>query len=292
MNARAQVWLQHLLPKALFSRAIYRLARSERPFIKSALIRWFARTYSVDLAEAEPPDLAAYPTLNAFFTRPLKAGVRPIAGDGATVVAPADGYLSEFGTIDAGHLLQAKGMRYRLEELLVEDAASLTSFEGGSFLTVYLAPPNYHRVHTPIAGSLERTTYVPGERFSVSRVTAAAVGKLFARNERVICWLDTAVGEVAVVLVGALNVSSISTVSLGEIASGAPRRWREQPPLALARGAELGRFNLGSTVVLLFGRGAVRWDSRLATGAPIRIGEPLGRLSAEARSAPLPEAAR
>jgi phosphatidylserine decarboxylase len=279
MGLLTRAWLQHLLPKALLSRSIYRLARSKRPLVKNALIGWFARTYGIDMSEAEPSQLAAYPTLNAFFTRALKAGMRPIAGDEHTIVAPADGFLSEFGVITAGQLLQAKGMRYRLDELVAEDGAALTSFEGGSFLTIYLAPPNYHRVHTPIAGALTRTTYVPGDRFSVSLVTAAAIGRLFCRNERVICWLDSPAGEVAVVLVGALNVSSISTVNLGEITSGAARRWREPAPLPLVRGAELGRFNLGSTVVLLFGRDAVRWDAALTTGAKVRMGEPLGRLS-------------
>ena len=285
MTSLTRVWLQHLLPKALFSRAVYRLARSEHPVVKSTMIRWFARTYGVDLDEAEPSDLAAYPTLNAFFTRALKPGMRPLAGDEDTVVSPADGFLSEFGTISEGHLLQAKGMRYRLEELLVEDPASLTRFEGGSFLTVYLAPPNYHRVHVPIAGALTRTAYVPGERFSVSVVTAGAIGRLFCRNERVVCWLDTAVGPVAIVLVGALNVSSITTINLGEIKSGTARTWREREPLPLGRGAELGRFNLGSTVVLLFGRGAVRWDAGLAAGARLRMGEPLGRLARDASGA-------
>lgn len=286
MNVVTRVWLQHLLPKALLSRAIYRLARSERPAVKNALIGWFARTYGVNLEEAEPSDPAAYRSLNAFFTRPLKHGMRPIAGDEFTVVAPADGFLSELGTITEGHVLQAKGMHYPIEELLVEEPAALARFEGGSFLTVYLAPPNYHRVHTPIAGSLRRTTYVPGERFSVSLLTAAAIGRLFCRNERVICWLDTAVGDVAIVLVGALNVSSITTINLGEIASGPARRWQEPAPLPLARGAELGRFNLGSTVVLLFGRDAVEWNPALTPGARVRMGEPLGRLAiAAARSA-------
>lgn len=279
MSAFTRAWLQHALPKNPISRSIYRIARSRRPWLKNALIRWFARTYAIDLDEAETADLDAYPTLNAFFTRALRDGVRPIAGDERTVVSPADGTLSEHGTIADGQLLQAKGMRYAVAELLGEDERLAARFEHGAFLTVYLAPHDYHRVHVPVAGKLVRTTYLPGERFSVSLATAAAIPRLFCRNERVVCWLDTAAGEAALVLVGALNVSSVSTVNLGEIASGVERRWRESPALPLARGAELGRFNLGSTVVMLFPRGAVAWNDALAAGARLRVGEALGTIA-------------
>lgn len=281
MTRLTRVWLQHLLPKTLLSAGIYRIARSTRSWIKRPLIAWFAKTYGVDMSEAREPDLEAYPTFNAFFTRALKPPARPLAGDERTVVSPADGTLSELGAINDGQLLQAKGMRYGLEEFLAAEDDVVAAFQGGSYLTVYLAPHNYHRVHLPVAASLTRTTYVPGERFSVSLATASAIERLFCRNERAICWFDTPVGEMAVVLVGALNVSSVSTVSLGEIRSGPSRTWREARPLPLPRGAEIGRFNLGSTVVVLFGPGAVRWHEHLAAATPVRMGEGVGELCNE-----------
>jgi phosphatidylserine decarboxylase len=286
MTAAARVWLQHLLPKRFLSAAVYRVSRSRKEWIKKPLIGWFARTYGVDLSEAEHSDLGRYPTFNAFFTRALRDGVRPIAGDEATIVSPADGTLSEFGTVTDGELLQAKGMRYALAELLGKDLAATAGFVGGTYLTIYLAPHNYHRVHVPIAGTLTGTTYIPGERFSVSAAVASAIEGLYCRNERVVCSLETTVGEIALVLVGALNVGSISTVTRGEIASGPERNWPEPQPVSLGRGAEIARFNLGSTVIVLFGRGAARWDDGLVRGAELRVGQPIGRLAGVAAAAP------
>lgn len=270
--------LQHLLPKDTISATIYRIARSERPWLTRPLIGWFARTYRVDLSQAENAELESYRTFNAFFTRALRAGARPLAGDRETVVSPVDGTLTQFGTIDADTLLQAKGRRYSLAALLGEDSAAVNALRGGSYCTIYLAPHDYHRVHAPLGGALERTRYIPGLRFSVSRATAAAIDRIFCRNERVVCWFATGAGPMAVVLVGALNVSSISTFSRGEIASGAPQHWREEPPVPIERGAEIGRFNLGSTVIVLFAPGAVRWEPRLADGMPVAMGMQLGRL--------------
>jgi phosphatidylserine decarboxylase len=271
--------LQHLLPKNLLSACMYRIARSERRWLKAPLIDWFARTYRVDLSEAENPSLDSYASFNAFFTRALKPNARPLAGDDSTVVAPADGVLTEFGTIDDGRLLQAKGRGYSLAELLDDDGSAASELHRGSFLTIYLAPHNYHRVHMPLAGNLVRTRYVPGERFSVSVATAAAIDRLFCRNERVICWFSTPIGPMVVVLVGALNVSSVSIVNRGEIASGAPREWLEDRGLPLARGAELGRFNMGSTVIVLFGAHAVRWAEALRPGAALAMGNAIGRVA-------------
>jgi phosphatidylserine decarboxylase len=265
---------QHLIPKNLVSAVIYRVARSEIGWLKKPLIEWFARAYRVDMTEAEEQNLASYPTFNAFFTRALKAGARPLAGDEDTVIAPADGVVTEFGTIEEGRLLQAKGRHYDLAALLGEEAPDLA---GGEFLTIYLAPHNYHRVHMPLGATLTRTRYLPGERFSVSVATAAVIDRLFCRNERVVCRFESAHGPMAVVLVGALNVSSISTINRGEIVSGNAQHWVEDPPLELARGGELGRFNMGSTVVLLFGPGVVRWDTQLSPGTAIMMGRALGR---------------
>jgi phosphatidylserine decarboxylase len=278
MRARAHVLLQHLLPKNLLSAAVYRIARTERRWIKEPLTRWFANAYGVDLSEAELPSPSDYPSFNAFFTRALKPDARPVAGGPETVVAPADGVVTEFGAITGDTLLQAKGMRYSLAELLGEPGFAAERFHDGEFCTIYLAPHNYHRVHMPTDGALVRARYLPGERFSVSRATAEAIPRLFCRNERVACFFDTPLGPLAVVLVGALNVSSISLVHRGEIASGPPQEWSEPTPLPLPRGAELGRFNLGSTVVLVFAPGMVRWSETLADGAPLRMGEAIGSL--------------
>ncbi|MFO7285994.1 MAG: archaetidylserine decarboxylase [Gammaproteobacteria bacterium] len=270
------VWLQHVLPQALVSRAVYKIARSEARWIKNPLSRWFARHYGVDLAEAAEPDPTAYPTFNAFFTRPLKPGARKIAPGETTIVSPVDGRLTEFGYARSGTLLQAKGFAYALEELIGEGPVDSRAFENGAYATIYLAPYDYHRVHMPLAGTLTATRYVPGRRFSVNAATTCGIRRLFCRNERVVCWFDTAYGPMVLVLVGALNVSSISTVSRGEIESGAPRYWPES--LVLAKGAEIGRFNLGSTVVLLFPEGRVEWAAELRSGEKLELGRAIGRI--------------
>ena len=274
---------QHLLPKDLISAAMYRVARSQRRWIAQPLIRWFARTYGVDLADAGHSDLDHYPTFNAFFTRALRADARVIAGGSDTVVSPADGTLTEFGALDADTLLQAKGRSYSLAALLGESGERVDALRGGSYCTVYLSPRDYHRVHAPLDAALTRTRYIPGRRFSVSRATAASIDRIFCRNERAVCWFDTSVGPMVVVLVGALNVSSISTFSRGEIESGAPQLWEEPAPRATCSGAEIGRFNLGSTVVVVFARGAVRWDSRLSDGFSLAMGSALGTALVGAR---------
>jgi phosphatidylserine decarboxylase len=277
MTSRAWVWLsQHLIPKNLSSAVVYRATRSRRAWLKRPLTRWFARTYGVDLSEAANADLDSYSTFNEFFTRGLKAGARPIAGDERTLVAPADGILTEHGAIDGEHLYQAKSSVYTLGELLGESGAAVAGLVGGRYFTIYLAPHNYHRVHAPIAARLTRTRYIPGARFSVSRATAAAIPRLFCRNERVVCWFETEHGPMAVVLVGALNVSSISTFAHGEIASGAPAEWREPQPRVVARGAEIGRFNMGSTVVVLLGTDTLDFVAGACDGLAVRMGQALG----------------
>jgi phosphatidylserine decarboxylase len=279
MIAASWVWLsQHLLPKNLLSALVYRATRSRRAWLKRPLTHWFARAYRVDLAEAANADLDSYTTFNDFFTRELKPGARPMETGPRNFVAPADGVLTEFGSVDGDRLLQAKGRYYSLTELLGETGPAVDALRGGGYFTIYLAPHNYHRVHCPLTATLTRTRYIPGERFSVSRATAAVIGRLFCRNERAVCWLETEHGPMAVVLVGALNVSSISTVSRGEIASGPPQHWPETPPHELAQGAELGRFNMGSTVVVLLGAGALDWHPRATAGATVRMGQALGTL--------------
>ncbi len=216
MTSPAWVWFtQHLIPKNLSSKIVYRATRSRRPWLKDPLTRWFAKAYGVDLTEAANADLASYATFNEFFTRELKTGARPIASGADTLVAPSDGVLTEHGAIEGGRLYQAKGRPYSLSEMLGETSAAVDALEGGSYFTIYLAPHNYHRVHAPLDAELARTRYIPGTRFSVSRATAAAISRLFCRNERVVCWFDTAEGAMAVVFVGALNVSSIRSFAHG-----------------------------------------------------------------------------
>jgi phosphatidylserine decarboxylase len=286
----AAVGLQRWLPKTLISACVYRAARSRRVWLKRMLIRWFARRFDVDLTDAARGRLDDYASFNDFFTRELKDGARPLGGGEASVLAPVDGLVAQLGTLRDRQLMQAKGIDYRLEDLLGERGAGAAAFRGGRYATLYLAPRHYHRVHMPAAGRLLRTRYIPGERFAVNDASARAIPGLYCRNERVVCHFDSDGGSFALVLVGALNVSSISTVAQGEIASGAAREWRERAPRAFARGAEIGRFNLGSTVIVLFPGDGVVWDETLAPGDAIRMGEPIGtrapRAGAAAREAP------
>ena len=288
---RLYVGLQYLLPHHLLARPVYRLTRVRwRPF-KDLLIRVFANHFQVDLGEAQSPEPSAYPHFNAFFTRELRPGARPIAGPELAVVSPADGVLSQLGTISEGRIFQAKGHEYTLLELLGGDTERTAPFQGGGFATVYLSPGDYHRVHMPLAGRLREMVHVPGRLFSVNPVTTRSVPRLFARNERVLCLFDGLSGPMAVVLVGAIFVGGIETVWAGEIT---PRRGPLPPvrydteAVHLDRGAELGRFNMGSTVILLFPPGMVRWDSALIPGTRVRMG---GRLGEVIGHSPAPPAA-
>jgi phosphatidylserine decarboxylase len=283
LGRRLFVLLQHLLPQHLVTALVHALARLERPAVRRALIRGFRRLYAIDLDEAAEPDAERYASFNDFFTRALKPGARPIAPGPLALASPCDGTVSERGTIEGERLLQArlaaKSRWYTLEELLGGRERALP-FAGGEFATTYLAPHNYHRVHMPLAGTLTAVHYVPGALFSVSGATVAAVPRLFARNERVVCTFDTAAGPLAVVFVGALNVGSIGLVGYGDLTPRRPRRAESLPPPVPAphflKGAELGRFNMGSTIILLLARGAVAWAPRFAAGAAVRVGEAIG----------------
>jgi phosphatidylserine decarboxylase len=269
--------LQYLLPKHLLTRVIYALARSESPFVKRTFLRIFLGNFNIDMTEAAQPDPFAYRSFNDFFTRALRPDARPIASDPSLIVSPVDGTVSQCGQLNDGSILQAKGRYYSLNELLAGDERAVAAYRGGSFACIYLAPYNYHRIHMPYAGTARSNVYVRGDLFSVNAATARAVPDLFARNERLICEFDTAVGRVAVVLVGALFVGSIETVHCGEV--NPPPRARKAPVniatgvgRQFTKGEELGRFNMGSTVVLLFERDRIRWDSALVPGATVRLG--------------------
>lgn len=276
------VIVQYLLPQHLLSRCVGYLAECRAPWLKNVLINAFIRRYQVDMSEAAEPDPRSYANFNAFFTRVLKDGTRPLAEDDQSVLCPADGSISEIGRIEAGHLIQAKGQHYSLHKLLGDDTLA-EAFNGGSFVTVYLSPRDYHRVHMPLGGTLKSMLYVPGELFSVNQATADNVPDLFARNERAVCIFDTEAGPMAVILVGAMIVAGIETVWSGQIAPPprTPQRTDYDRPvesIQLERGAEMGRFKLGSTAIVLFGRNRVEWLEHFAAGSAVRMGEAMGRL--------------
>jgi phosphatidylserine decarboxylase len=277
---RLFVWLQYLLPQHGLSRLVLRATRVRARGFKNWLIGGFLKLYSVEMSDAVQPDPFGYGSFNEFFTRALKPEKRRFAPEPDAILCPVDGTVSEAGPIDADLLLQAKGRRYSLSDLLAAQSWA-AHFEGGSFATIYLAPFNYHRIHMPLQGRLLNTVFVPGRLFSVNSLTAQHVPKLFARNERVLTHFDTAHGEFALVLVGALNVGSIATVWAGDIAPAARREIAVLPAqsVQLQRGAELGRFNMGSTVVLLFQAGRARWLPEVKAGLTVRLGQSLGSLS-------------
>jgi len=273
------------LPQHAISRVVHAAVRWRTPWWKNGLIRWFAEHYRIDLSEAAESNPRAYPHFNAFFTRALKPGARPLPDDPAVVVSPADGTVSALGKIDGNTIIQAKGHGFTVQELLGGDAVLAERFRNGQYATVYLSPSDYHRVHMPATGTLRGMVHVPGRLFSVAAFTVRAVKKLFARNERVVSVFDTEHGPMVVVLVGAINVASIETVWAGVVTppkGKRVRRWQYagDQAIRLERGAEMGRFNLGSTAIVLFGPGQVSWLDEINPGQKIRMGEPMGRLSA------------
>ncbi len=273
----AFVRLQYLLPHHLLSRAVGRLAGCAWPWVRVPLIRVFVRVFSVDLSEAREPDPQAYASFNDFFTRALRADARPLAPD--AILCPADGTLSQAGRIRGSDLFQAKGHSYSLLELLGDDPELASQFINGAFATIYLAPRDYHRVHMPLDGRLRSWTHVPGRLFSVNDTTARRVPRLFARNERVVSVFDTNAGPMAVVLVGAMIVAGIETVFTGQITPLARRIQQHHPDagLDLRAGDELGRFLLGSTVIVLFPEGVTHWQAGLDAGCHVRMGQALGQ---------------
>nr|WP_302139146.1 archaetidylserine decarboxylase [Halomonas alkalicola] len=267
--------IQYPLPHHLLSRLVGHLADCRTPWLKNALVRRFIRQFKVDMSEAANPDPTAYATFNDFFTRELKADARPL-GEG--VLSPADGRLSQFGPLTAGQLLQAKGHRFSAMDLLGGDGEAARRYLGGSFATVYLSPSDYHRVHMPLAGTLTEMVYVPGRLFSVNAATTEHVPNLFARNERLVCHFDTEQGPMVMVLVGAMIVAAIETVWAGQITPlprGGVQRIRFDTPVHLERGAEMGRFKLGSTVVMAFAE-PVAFADGIEPGAKVQMGQSLG----------------
>jgi len=285
-RARLFVGLQYLLPQHLLSAVVHWLARVQLSWVKNALIDNFVVNYRPDMAEAEESDPRKYASFNAFFTRSLRPGARTVNPSPATLVAPVDGTVSQIGRTDGSSLVQAKGLTYSLESLLDEAAPAWAPvFRDGAFATLYLAPNNYHRIHMPLAGTLQAAWYVPGQLFSVNATTAAQVPALFARNERVVCVFSDGTLSFALVLVGALFVGSMSTVWHGDVTPRSPRVRASlaidfvRAGLKLDKGAEMGRFNMGSTVILLLPPGRTEWQSELAAGSAIRMGQALAHLT-------------
>jgi len=276
---RIKAWLQYPLPQHGLSRLTHLLTRIKSPAFKNWAIRDFVRRFGVDMSEAAEPDVTAYPTFNAFFTRSLRKGVRPIAAETDAVVSPVDGAVSQLGAIEDGRIFQAKDQGFSTLELLGGDPESAALFRDGAFATLYLSPRDYHRIHMPVSGTLTKMLHVPGRLFSVNPPTTRAVPRLFARNERVACLFETDAGPMALVMVGAMNVASIETVWAGEVTPPhrhAVRTWNYKAgELQLEKGAEAGRFNMGSTVILLFAQGRIRWDTAYGPGSSVRMGRKL-----------------
>lgn len=269
---------QYLLPKQALTALAGRLAGARAGTLTTAVIRWFIRRYGVNMAEAAEHDVSRYATFNDFFTRALRPGARPLASSDLT--CPVDGAISQLGTIDGEQLLQAKGQVYSTWALLGGDRALAAAFTNGTFATLYLSPRDYHRIHMPCDGRITRMIHVPGDLFSVNPVTARGVPALFARNERVVCLFEGARGPFVMVLVGATIVGSMATVWHGVVnppRPGSVREWRyDEPGVVLRKGDEMGRFLLGSTVVMLFPAGCMTFVPEWSAERPVRLGESMG----------------
>ena len=278
MSERLAVLAQYLLPKQSLTALAGKFAAARAGRLTTAVVRWFVGRYGVNMAEAANPDIAGYASFNEFFTRPLKPDARPLAD--ADFICPVDGAISQFGAIDRDRIFQAKGHSYSTTALVGDDEVLAASFENGSFATLYLSPKDYHRIHMPCAGKLTRMIHVPGDLFSVNPVTARGVPGLFARNERVVCVFETAHGPLVLALVGATIVGSMATVWHGVVNPPRPGRLREwryaDRDLRYRQGEEMGRFLLGSTVVMLFQRDALKFNAEWAPQRAIRMGEKMG----------------
>ena len=285
---KLKISLQYCLPKHLVSRLVGHLAAAKLGVVTTSLIKLFIKQFKVDMSEAQHSDPAAYPTFNDFFTRPLKAGIRPVCEDDNALVFPVDGAISQMGTIEKDQIFQAKGHHYSVKALLGGDEELASTFHDGQFMTIYLSPKDYHRIHMPMDATLESMIYVPGELFSVNPLTAQNVPGLFARNERVVAIFNTAQGKMAMVLVGATIVASIETVWAGTVTpppGKKVRSWHYSAQNATAmqftKGDEMGRFKLGSTVVMCFEKDGVDF-AQFSEGDVTRLGVQCGTLKAQA----------
>lgn len=285
MSAHLFVMLQYLLPRFWLTAIVYRIARIRKAAVKDFLISRFIRLYDVDVSEVKLEVPASFDTFNDFFVRELEDGARPIASGSDTIASPVDGTVSAAGSIGGEQIFQAKGLDYSLDDLLATDLQNARNYVDGSFATIYLAPYNYHRVHAPLDGDVLAARYVPGDLFSVNAATVANVAGLFRRNERLVLHFATAHGPAAVILVGALNVGSISTPWSGEVR---PKKHGVvetidigNGPREIRKGDLLGWFNMGSTVILLLPQNACEWSAELQPGVTVRMGQPIGAIPAQ-----------
>ena len=281
MSDRLAVLPQYLLPKQALTTLAGKFASARLGGLTTSVIRWFVGRYNVNMAEAANPDIASYTSFNDFFTRALTPGARPLAQ--ADLIWPVDGAISQFGPIAKDQVFQAKGHTYSTTALVGGDAAAAARFDNGHFATLYLSPRDYHRIHMPCAGELTRMVHVPGDLFSVNPTTARGVPGLFARNERVVCFFESAHGPFVLVLVGATIVGSMATVWHGQVnppRTGVLRQWDYAPGhVSLQKGDEMGRFLLGSTVVMLFPQGPLQFNPQWSPTRPIQLGEAMAQRS-------------
>ena len=282
MSDRLAVLPQYLIPKQALTVLAGKLAGARAGSLTTSVIRWFVQRYGVNMAEAANPDVAAYPTFNEFFTRPLRDGARPLAA--AEFICPVDGAISQFGAIERDQIFQAKGHSYSTTALVGGDRELAAQFEDGAFATLYLSPRDYHRIHMPCDGRLTRMIYVPGALFSVNPTTARGVPGLFARNERVVCVFDSPHGPFVLTLVGATIVGSMATVWHGVVNPPRPGHLREwqyaDRQITFRQGDEMGRFLLGSTVVMLFPKGVMQFNPDWAPTRAVRLGEAMAKVPA------------
>lgn len=276
-------YLQYIIPQHALSRFMGILGNCRWHWFKNLFIRYFIKTYQVDMSEALETNPENYASFNAFFTRAIKPESRPIIAGEKQIACPVDGYVSQAGLIHDEQIVQAKNFNYSLLQLLGGSVAMADLFKDGYFANLYLAPKNYHRVHMPLSGSLQKMIYVPGKLFSVNPSTVAHIPNLFARNERVVTLFETAAGPMAVILVGAMIVASIETSWAGEIAPGrtqAIQEWDYQEnPINFQKGDELGRFKMGSTVIVLFGAKHISWADEIKPEAAVQLGQLLGKIT-------------
>lgn len=273
---------QYVLPHHALSHLMSLFTHCEHKAFKNLLIQQIINHYGVNMAEAANPNINAYASFNQFFTRALQPGLRPIASKASAVACPADGVVSQAGMIADGNIFQAKGKSFTATALLGGDAERAAAFNNGAYATIYLSPKDYHRLHMPLTGTLKEMVHIPGRLFSVNTATTNSVPGLFARNERVACLFETAVGPMALVLVGAIFVSSIETVWHGVVTPptiASVQNWRyTENSTILQKGDEMGRFNMGSTIIVLFSKDAVRWQENFKAEQPVRMGEMIGEL--------------
>lgn len=282
LSDRLFALLQIILPHHFLSRIMLRLTRS-RGLFRRLFTPWFIRHFNIDMGQARESDWRKYENFNRFFTRELKADARPVSDDEGSLICPVDGCVSQAGEIQTDRIFQAKGHDYSLAALLGGESSWSDHFIDGEFATLYLSPRDYHRIHMPIEGKLLEVIHVPGRLFSVNPATARTIPGLFARNERVVCIFETAAGPMAMVLVGAIFVASIETIWQGVVTPPAGRKvqhWHyREKDIVLKKAQEMGRFNMGSTVILLFGKNRIALDKKIKAVAPVRMGQRLGEMA-------------